>query len=216
MNKENQRNNLLDVIGESKYINPDSFFDVLARTPREKSLLPWGRLSEDRLPLEDILKDMHREQGMEALYAKGVVSDWELKRFREDLLKSRLECLSDGSFFWPIKLQSSDPALIRDEARLYTQCIEAYLDRKNRYERGIEIIRQDLEYIEILAGKIACSFPGLGLSEEYDREVLEMLLEIYSKGQQDVTENVGLPAEQHTAKARQARKEIDSLYPLRE
>jgi len=213
--EETRAKNLLDIIRESKYICCDTFIDVLADTRRESSLLPWAELPEDRSPLDDILKDMHREQAMEALYNRGAVSEDELNRFREELLADRLEYLAEHNIAWaPIRFRSTEPALVRDEARLYKQCIEAYLDRKSKYEPHVETVREDLEYVEILAGKIAHDFPGLCPSDMYNREVLETQVEIYSRGLEDIAEKYGLTAEEHAAKTGQAEKEIEYLYSV--
>jgi hypothetical protein len=217
MVQEADAKNLLDVIRESDYINPDICVEILARTPREGSLLPWAGLAEDRMPLADILKDMHREQAIEALYNKGAALEDELRQFREQLFADRIEYLAEHNIAWgPIEFHSNDPASVREEARLYRQCIEVYLNRTNKYDPDFELTRGDLEYVEILAGKIGCGFPGLGLSERYDREVLETQVEIYCRGFEDIAEEYGLTAEEHAAKARKAKQEIEHLYPLSE
>lgn len=61
-----------------------------------------------------------------------------------------------------VESSATDPASVRDEARLYRQCLESCLDRKAKYERGRDTICEDLEYIEIVAGKIVHDFPGAG------------------------------------------------------
>jgi len=217
MEEQISAENLLDVMEQSGYISPDTFVGTLVEAAREGSLLPWGKVSEDRLPLPDILKDMHREEAVEALYDKRVITEGDLQRFREELLATRLEYLACENIDWtPIRFRSSEPASVREEARLYRQCIETYLDRKSKYEPQVETIREDLEYVEILAGKIAYGFPALGVSDKYNREILERLVETYAKGLEDIAEEYGLTPEEHAAKERQARTEIDHLYPPRE
>jgi len=108
---------------------------------------------------------------------------------------------------------SDNVTLLHAGARLYRQCIELYLDRRDRYVPKTTMVRENLEYVEILAGKIAYVFAGLDVPDAYHREVLETLVTVYVKGIDDVTGEYGLTQEEHTAKARNARRAIGFLYP---
>ena len=209
MDGENQAEALLEVIGESDYLHPD-FFEVLLR---DKPPFPWYNVPENRYPRPDIVKGAYRELVMEALYGKRAISAERLRGFREQLLRERLSYLGpDDLACASIASSSEDPALLRDKVRLCRECVEFYFDRKAEYEPGYNTLLEELRHIEILAGKIVHGFPGLGLSEKRDRNLLETLVALYEEGYNDVKSEFDLSPEEHAEKARRAREEIELLY----
>ena len=189
MSDESRIEALLDVIEESYCIDPDILSENLAK---EEGLLLWSGVPENRLPRPDILRDIHREQAMEVLYGTDLISAENLREFRLRLMSQRLECLDDGPYD-PIRSEPSDAPSLRDEARLHIQFIESYRDRAGKYQPRYDTIREDLKYVELLAGKVLHSLPGLCRpNSRYACEVLETLAQSYDKGADDVTQDTYL------------------------
>jgi len=76
MSGETEIECLLQIIEKSRDLDPELLTQAVTR---DGALIPWSEVSEERLPRPDILRDMHREQAMGALYSAGAVSSERLK-----------------------------------------------------------------------------------------------------------------------------------------
>ncbi len=196
---------LLEIIEESQYLESKVFESLML----DKAPSRGQEVDGDRFLRGDILRDVCREEAMEVLHSKGMISSEQLRTFRKQILAERLGYLAEGATYAGLTVH--EPSVLRDRARLYLKHADYYANRTNRYYTWLDALRPDLEYIEIVADKTVHDFPGLDLSETI-RDVLERLVGVYEDRFEDVRDKFSLSQQQHAAKVRHAKEEIDQLY----
>lgn len=205
---------LLTVIEQSEVIRPAIYEDVLLRQRSTYPHSPWSGKGGKSAPPDYLLMDMHRELAIESLDDAEGLEEGQLERFRRHELDKRLDVLGDSA--WPyIKFSSQDPATIQAESDLYHKLVEFYLDRCYIHDSRSDLLRQDLRYVEILAGKLALGARGLVLPFEYQWEILDSLVEVYEQGAEDVIRSGVANGEDHARTVRGARDDIRELYSPR-
>lgn len=204
---------ILEILEESRRIPCEYFANNLLDITDEDSQLPWGRLQKERIPAAYRIQDVHLEQAVEAIYQVGQIGIDELDQFRQNTLQENLEYLMSDFPVRETDFPLDNPEEVARNARLYRKSMELC---EGIEERDIPEGRvlQNLEYVEILAEKIARRFPGIPMSAEYSRELLGSVVDVYAKFFNESMDGKRITQGEFREKVARARNEITMLYPI--